>query len=40
MTTMECVKERVHKYHWEDDTNCATINLKILAKVFTIELDN
>jgi len=32
------IKERVHKYYWEDDINCATTMLKITAEFFNIEI--
>jgi C_GCAxxG_C_C family probable redox protein len=30
--------ERVHQYYWENDYNCATTMLKILAEIYCIEL--
>ncbi len=39
MKTDEFIKERISKYYWEDDVNCATTQLKILAEVFEIELN-
>jgi C_GCAxxG_C_C family probable redox protein len=35
----EFVKSRVSRYYWEDDINCATTTLNILAEHFGIELD-
>ncbi len=34
----DMIKERVYKYYWEDDINCATTVLKILAEIFDLEL--
>ena len=33
------VKQRVYKYYWELDINCATTMLKVLAEFFEIELN-
>jgi hypothetical protein len=35
----EFVKSRVAKYYWEDDINCATTTLNILAEHFGVELE-
>lgn len=40
MTTEELVKDRVHKYYWEDDINCATTTLIILSEVFAVKLSD
>lgn len=34
----ELIRARVHDYYWRDDLNCATTMLKILAELFSIEL--
>lgn len=34
----ELIKTRVHSYYWNDDLNCATTMLKILAELFQVEL--
>lgn len=33
------IKERVHQYYWEEDLNCATTMLKILAEIFEVKLN-
>ena len=33
------IKDNVKQYYWEEDVNCATTTLKILAKHFGITLD-
>jgi C_GCAxxG_C_C family probable redox protein len=40
MTTEELVRDRVHKYYWEDDINCATTTLRILSEVFATRLSD
>ena len=40
MTTEEFVKNRVHKYYWQDDLNCATTTLEILSEVFATTLSD
>lgn len=35
----EFVDSRVAKHYWEDDINCATTTLNILAEHFGVELD-
>jgi C_GCAxxG_C_C family probable redox protein len=32
------IKERVHKYYWDYDINCAATMLKITAEIFGIEI--
>lgn len=32
------IKEKVHKYYWIDDINCATTLLKTVSEIFNIEL--
>ncbi|WP_368488909.1 C-GCAxxG-C-C family protein [Clostridium sp. BJN0013] len=32
------INDRVHKYYWEDDINCATTVLKTLAEICKIDL--
>ncbi|AZO96406.1 C-GCAxxG-C-C family protein [Halocella sp. SP3-1] len=34
------IKERVHQYYWEEDLNCATVMLKILAEIFEVKLNS
>ena len=34
------VEDKVKKYYWSDDINCATTTIKILAEHFDIKLDN
>ena len=34
------VEERVSRYYWNDDINCASTTLKILSEYFEIELDS
>lgn len=36
---IEQINERVHKYYWEDDINCATTVLKTLAGIYKINLE-
>ena len=38
MELEEFVRQRVKKYYWEDDVNCATTTLKILSEKFGVEL--
>jgi hypothetical protein len=38
MEIAELVRQRVKKYYWENDLNCATTMLKILAEIFGVEL--
>lgn len=40
MTTEFSIKERVRKYYWDEDLNCATTTLKILGERFSIEMSN
>ncbi len=40
MDTESFVKDRVRKYYWKDDINCATTVLKILSEIFHIDLDS
>jgi len=40
MGTKDYIKNRVHRYYWQDDINCATTNLRILSEIFSIELSN
>ena len=39
MTIEKFVEDRVHKYYWKDDINCATTTLRILSEAFDIELN-
>ena len=39
MKMAELVKERVSKYYWNEDVNCATATLMILSEVFELKLD-
>lgn len=34
------INERVHKYYWKDDINCATAVLKTLAGIYEIDLES
>lgn len=34
----ELISQRVHRYYWEEDVNCATTMLKTLAEIFTVSL--
>ncbi|MCP4603372.1 MAG: C_GCAxxG_C_C family protein [Proteobacteria bacterium] len=34
----DLIKDRVHKYFWDDDINCATTTISVLAEYFDIEL--
>jgi len=36
----EIINERVYKYYWEDDINCATTVLKTLANIYEIDLSS
>ena len=38
MESEQFVKERVKRYYWDDDINCATTALKILSEKFNIAL--
>ena len=38
MNSDEWIKSRVKKYYWDEDLNCATTTLKILAEKFNITL--
>ena len=40
MTSEKFIADRVHKYYWEDEMNCAATTLKILSEVFAIELND
>lgn len=33
------IKERVHNYYWQEDLNCATTILKVLAEMFAVDLE-
>lgn len=35
----DIINERVHKYYWEDDFNCATTVLKTLESIYKINLE-
>jgi len=39
MDTSRLVQERVHKYYWEHDYNCATTALMILSEKFGIRIE-
>jgi C_GCAxxG_C_C family probable redox protein len=39
MKIQQYIQEKVHKYYQEDDLNCATANLKILANQFDVTLN-
>lgn len=39
MDTNQLVNERIHKYYWEDDINCATTTLKILAESVGLKIE-
>jgi hypothetical protein len=34
------IRERVHRYYWRDDINCATTALKVLGERFAIPLSD
>lgn len=36
----DIINERVNKYYWEDDLNCATTVLKTLESIYEIELES
>lgn len=36
MENKEVIKTKVNKYYWQDDINCATVNLRILSEMFSI----
>jgi hypothetical protein len=36
----ELIKQRVRRYYWQDDLNCTTTTLKILAEIYRIEVTN
>ncbi len=38
MKTQTLINDRVHQYYWEDDLNCATTVLRILAEIHKIDL--
>ncbi len=40
MDTRKNIEEKVKKYYWENDLNCATTNLKILSETFDLELSD
>ncbi|MFZ7101491.1 MAG: C-GCAxxG-C-C family protein [Peptococcaceae bacterium] len=33
------IRERVHDYYWNEDLNCATTMLKVLAEIFAVRLE-
>ncbi len=39
MNTQEFVRERVSKYYWKDDINCAETTLKVLSEHFNVGLN-
>jgi hypothetical protein len=39
MNDPEFVKNRVSRYYWEEDINCATTTLKILSEAFRVDLN-
>jgi len=38
MEIKKLIDERVHSYYWDEDLNCATTMLKILAEIFDVSL--
>lgn len=38
MELQEFVRQRVKRYYWEEDVNCATTTLKILSERFGVDL--
>jgi len=38
--TKDFIRDRVKKYYWRDDINCATANLKILSEIFSVDLSD
>ncbi|MGD1047078.1 MAG: C-GCAxxG-C-C family protein [Bacteroidota bacterium] len=40
MNIAEFVNEQTHKYYWEQDLNCASTTLRILAEYFGIDLNS
>ena len=40
MDTNNFIHNKVNRYYWQDDINCATTNLKILSEIFSIELSD
>jgi len=39
MELNKLIDERVHEYYWEQDLNCATTMLKVLAEIFEVKLN-
>lgn len=39
MIIEEYIREKVHNYYWEEDMNCATVMLKILAELHEVKLE-
>ena len=39
MIQEEYIREKVHTYYWDEDVNCATVMLKILAELHDLKLD-
>ena len=38
MEMEELIQSRIHSYYWNDDLNCAETTLKILAEIFSMEI--
>jgi C_GCAxxG_C_C family probable redox protein len=39
MNIKELIEKRVHDYYWKDDINCAMCTLKVLAEIFSVDLN-
>ena len=39
MIQEEYIREKVYSYYWDEDVNCATVMLKILAELHDLKLD-
>ncbi len=40
MTDQNLIKDRVHQYYWDNDLNCATTTIRILAEKFSMRIEN
>lgn len=39
MIIKEYIQEKVHRYYWEENINCATVMLKVLSELHNVKLD-
>ena len=40
MPVEKLIRERVSVYYWQDDINCASASLKILGKIFDVDIQH